>query len=248
MADAAESYQHVQERLIAVVTDPSTTMRTRVPACPAWSVHDVLAHHTGYIADVAAGNFPEFSQGQSILNEWRDAEVARARDAMTARQVTERADRSVESLVTEWQKATPSLLELLSGQRPEAAPFGSLTGSIALNDLVVHETDIRSALGLTRAAESPALSMALAGYGMSLSHRIRSLGLPALVLAYAGMKRRIGDGEPGAQVRADRHELLRVMAGRRTREQILTLDWEGDPLPYLSILSEFGLADTPTTD
>ncbi|MEV7144786.1 maleylpyruvate isomerase family mycothiol-dependent enzyme [Streptomyces tauricus] len=248
MPDPAEGYQHVQERLIAVVTDPATALQTRVPACPAWSVHDVLAHHTGYVADIATGNFPEFAEGQSILDGWRDDGVARARDAMTARQVTEREDRPLDQLVAEWQKSTPALLELLRGPRPDAAPFGALTGNIALNDLVVHETDIRAALGLPRAAESPALSTALAGYGMGLGHRIRALGLPALVLSYAGMERTIGDGEPGARLRADRHELLRVMAGRRSREQILALDWDGDPLPYLDVLSEFGPVETATTD
>jgi hypothetical protein len=111
---------------------------------------------------------------------------------------------------------------------------------ILVNDLVVHETDIRAALGLPRAVSSRALFLALAGYSFSLENRLRVLGLPALVLAYDDKERRLGEGPVGAQVAADRHELVRVLAGRRTREQILGLTWTGDPVPFVDVLSEYG--------
>lgn len=72
--------------------------------------------------------------------------------------------------------------------------------------------------------------------------------MPALILCYAGKERRLGDGGAGATVRADRHELVRTLAGRRTRDQILALDWDGDPYPYLDIMSEYGPVTTATSD
>jgi hypothetical protein len=60
------------------------------------------------------------------------------------------------------------------------------------------------------------------------------------VLAYDGKERRLGEGPEGATLTADRHELVRVLAGRRTREQILELAWDGDPAPFVDVLSEYG--------
>jgi len=167
---------------------------------------------------------------------------------MTARQVDERRDHSVAALTDEWRAATLAVTPMMRG---EVAPPPSLPpyiGFILVNDLVVHETDIRSALSLSRAPASPALSLALAGYSFSLENRIRQLGTPALVLAYDGKQHQLGDQPVGATVSADRHELVRVLAGRRTRDQILGLDWDGDPTPYLDILSEYGPVTQPTTD
>jgi len=60
------------------------------------------------------------------------------------------------------------------------------------------------------------------------------------VLAYDGKERRLGEGPEGATLTADRHELVRVLAGRRTRGQILELAWDGDPTPFVDVLSEYG--------
>ena len=73
-----------------------------------------------------------------------------------------------------------------------------------------------------------------------LENRIRILGLPTLVLLYDDKERHIGEGQVRATLAADRHELVRVLAGRRTRAQILKLAWTGDPGPFVDILSEYG--------
>lgn len=244
--DLAAAYTQVQERLADVVLDAGIDVETPVPACPDWSVRDVIAHHTGVVADVVSGRALELFGVFTIFDQWRDEQVARARDEMTARQVTERAGRTIEHLVAEWRGESVALRAILRGERPN--PVAPYIGNILINDVVVHETDIRAALGLPRAPESAALSLALVGYGFSLAYRLRALGLPAVVVDYAGKERQFGEGEVGARLRADRHELVRVLAGRRTREQIRALDWDGDPGPYLDILSEYGPVDTPTAD
>ena len=238
MVDSADAYVEVQHRLIAVISDPATDIGAPVPACPGWSVRDVVAHHVGVVVDVARGNLGDL--GMNLLDQWHDPEVQRARDTMTARQVDERRNRPVQELTDEWNHATGVVAPMMRGEvaiPPSLPPF---VGYVLINDLVVHETDVRAALALGRAPASPALSLALAGYSFSLESRIRQRGAPSLVLSYDGKERRLGDGESGATVHADRHELVRVMAGRRTRDQILGLEWEGDPAPYLDILSEYG--------
>ena len=88
-----------------------------------------------------------------------------------------------------------------------------------------------------------ATRVALAGYAFGVDYRIRALGLPALQLRYDGKEKSLGEGEPAAALAADSWELLRVLAGRRSRDQIATLDWTGDPEPYLPLLPAYGERD-----
>jgi uncharacterized protein (TIGR03083 family) len=244
MVDIGDAYLEVQDRLIQAVMGPGAESGVGVQSCPGWTVHDVLAHHVGVVVGVAAGDLGEFGElSTGIFEQWRDRNIQRLRDALTARQVQERRLHDMSALVVEWRNATAEILPLLRGETPVPATLPPFVGFILVNDLVVHETDIRAALGLPRATTSTALSLALTAYSFSLENRIRTLGLPALVLVYDGKRRRLGEGAEVVTLTADRHELVRVLAGRRTRAQILELEWTGDPNPYLDVLSEYG----PTT-
>ena len=74
--------------------------------------------------------------------------------------------------------------------------------------------------------------------------KLAAAGLPPLRLRYGGKERIIGDGEPAAIVSADRYELVRALSGRRSRDQILAYEWEGDPWPYVDLIPAYG----PRTD
>ncbi|HET6214793.1 MAG TPA: hypothetical protein VFE14_18140, partial [Micromonosporaceae bacterium] len=66
------------------------------------------------------------------------------------------------------------------------------------------------------------------------------LSLPAFAVRYGEKSRVVGNGEPAATVTADRYELVRMFAGRRSRRQIAAMDWAGDPTPYLPIIPAYG--------
>ena len=66
--------------------------------------------------------------------------------------------------------------------------------------------------------------------------------MPALAFEYDGKVRTFGEGEPTAVVIADRTTLVRMLASRLTSTEIESLDWHGDPTPYLSTIPEYGLA------
>ncbi len=152
MVDIGNAYLEVQGRLIEAVEQPGADVLAAVAACPGWSIHDVLAHHVGVVAGVAAEDLGGFGELVfDILEQWRDSEIQRIRDALTARQVEERRLRDVPALVAEWRTATTDVLPLLRGETPVPATMPPFVGSVLVNDLVVHETDIRAALGLPRA-------------------------------------------------------------------------------------------------
>jgi uncharacterized protein (TIGR03083 family) len=229
-------YAAQQEALCAVVLEHADRSTVAVPACPHWRVRDVLAHVAGLARDAATGNLPTMD----LLEQWRDDDVAVTRDTMTAEQVDRTSDRSLEDLAADWREVTGTLMPMLSGSVafPDPAPFG--LGAILVTDLAIHDQDVRTALGLPRADSGPAYSLALATYGFGVDYRIRQLGLGALGLRYGDTVRSLGEGEPAATVAADRFELLRALAGRRSRAQILAFEWDGDPGPYLGIIPAYG--------
>jgi uncharacterized protein (TIGR03083 family) len=242
VTDLADAYVEIQARLTETVLALDAGQRqTRIPACPEWTVVEVMAHLAGGVVDVTSGNAPEL-QGMDLLDQWRDDAVAEARDSLTAREVRERRGRSLESTVDEWRAATTRLRPMLRGEvtyPPDLFPFA---GNILINDVVVHEGDVREAVGLGVAPEIYATSAALLAYSFSLDNRIRTAGLPAMALRYSGKERVFGDGEPAVAVSASRTTLVRMLASRLRPDDIRALEWDGDPEPYLAVIPEYGPA------
>lgn len=229
-------YDSGREALAALVLDHADRASEPVPACPAWTVHDVLAHVVGLASDATAGTMPEMD----LLEQWREPEVAGIRDGMTAGQVARAAHRTVEELTDGWRANMASLGPMLDGSVPFPEPVPAGIGAIMVTDLAVHDQDVRTALGAPRTADGPAAAIALATYGFGVDYRIRQLGLPALALRFGDRERVLGGGPAAATVAAERTELLRVFAGRRSRRQIAALGWTGDPTPYLPVIPAYG--------
>jgi uncharacterized protein (TIGR03083 family) len=243
MVDVGAAYSEVQQRMSEAVASLSDAqLRTKVPACPDWSVQDLVAHHVAVIGDVAEGSFGQLGSLSRLLEQNGDAAVAADRDAMTAQQVERWRGRSIGAVLDEWTAATARITPMLRGEVPFPVSVGGVGGVIAVNDIVVHEGDLREALGGERAPEVTATSLALAGYGFSLDYRIRKAEMPALAFAYNGKQRVFGEGERVATLTADRTTLVRLLASRLTADQIVSLDWSGDPTPYLTVLPEYGPA------
>lgn len=121
VADAptiARLYQDTKDRILAVVEPGDWS--TAVPACPGWSVRDVVAHLTA-IADDWVNDGPLSSPPT---------------DADTAAGIARFNGRDVDSIVAVWNSAAAQLSKLAQsdGVKP---PLG---------DIVVHEHDIRGAI------------------------------------------------------------------------------------------------------
>lgn len=238
MIELDAAYAEAKAGMIESIGDSdSPTWSTPVPATPAWDVLDVVAHVAGLAVDGAEGRMPA---DVNLLEQFRDADVVAARDAYADGQVLRRRGKTPSEVVGEWDAAEPVLLDQLRGEMtgPRPLPFGF--DVVLVTDLCVHAGDVALALALPPHRESAASRVALAGYCFGVDYRIRALGLPALTLRYEGKERTLGDGQPAAAVEAERWELLRVLAGRRSRAQISALKWTGDPEPYLALLPAYG--------
>ena len=232
--DLGTAYMDIQDRMLATVAPE--LLGQPVPACPAWSVRDVVGHVAGIAKDAVTGILPPLD----LVEMYRDETVATTRDDMTDQQVVRSRGLSFDDLVDDWRAATKSLLPMLRGEEPFPGkpPLG--VNSVLVTDLWVHDADVGGALGRPHPADDASTSAALASYAFLVGMRVQALRLPAMALRYGDKVKVLGDGEPAATVTADRYELARMLAGRRSRRQIAAMDWDGDPTPYLEIIPAYG--------
>ena len=225
MTEHAAIYAEARQRLseLVLAADPER-LAVAVPASPAWSSRDVVAHVTGIVADIQAGNLTGVG-----TEPWTQAQV----DA--------RRGRSLAEVVEEWSTTAP-VLEGLMGTLPPRVGEG------LIGDLACHEADVRGALGEAPLRDAPSTEVALAVYLARLGKRISGAGLPSLRVCAGDTETIAGSGEPGTSVRADPFELFRAVTGRRSAEQIRAFAWDGDPEPYIPVFSTYGLPSAPLTD
>ena len=243
MLDLVKAYEETQRSVAEFVRSlPEEQLALKVPASPAWSVQDVVAHVTGVATDVAYGRIPP---DLDLVRALTDSAQAERRDELTAEQVMTRRGRSLDQILDEWDQALQEVLPMIRGQRPFPRPLPFVDAAV-VTDLATHNQDIRNALGVPGDRDSAGVSVAFVGYAATLGLRIATNGLPALRLKYDGKERVVGDGEPAATVTADRYELYRALAGRRSRDQILSLNWDGgDPTPYVDLIPAYGPRSDP---
>jgi len=212
--DFVAVYRDTHERIVSLVASlPADQLVRDVPGCPGWRVRDVIAHLTGISTDVATNNLE-----------------GRATPPWTARQVAERADHSLDEMLREWGSRVPTMLEAI-----EAFPDARRT----VFDIFCHEHDLRGTVGI-RGASDPEVARAVVGAaGAGFEQRVADAGLAPLTIRTAEGEE-ICAGADGVVLEATAFELFRAMFGRRSREQVLTYEWLGDPEPYLLLLNLFG--------
>ena len=244
MADLAGAYADARRRLGDLLAGlDEAALGTQVPACPAWTVRDLLAHLAGVAAAAAGGTyFPDAPQA------WNDAELTAARDEWTAAQVRSRRGRAAAALTAEWARWAAALEPMLAGTvpPPPGSPDWLLSAPVA--DLATHLHDVRGALRLPGDRDAPATGLGLRIYARWLGRRLDQAGRPALQLRVGRRTWVEGSGPPATDLAADAFELFRALSGRRSLDQIRALAWDGDPEPYLDLISPYPLPGSPLAE
>ena len=241
--DHVAAYEGVRERVSALLDD--STSGIPVPACRSahfmcrqferssnckeldliefpWSVHDVVAHLTGLAGDWVERRLEGYATG-----EW------------TGRQVHDRKDRSPDELTEEWADRGSHLKVILESPLDQGLPEPLLTGfgpvpsmafpNIIVTDAALHEHDIRGAIGTPGARSSGAVEIGMLSHVALLRFVGAARGLPDLALTASDTARvwRVGRGEPTVSVTATAFELFRSTGGRRSLDQIASMEWQG---------------------
>ena len=234
------AYNTTRGRIVELVT--SENAGTPAPACPGWSVGDVVSHLSGLARDVLEGRLEGYA-----TPEW------------TARQVEERRPLALDDVKGEWEHTIAHFAGLLMD--PQAANLGAplvtrygpvtpaMLPAIVVTDAVVHEHDIRGALGRPGARDSEAVGIAMRSHVALLRFIGAARKLPdlELVASDTDQRWRVGRGEPAATLFAPAFELFRATGGRRSGGQIAAMGWAGDSQGWLDHLV-MGVYSVPATD
>ncbi|MBK9180442.1 MAG: maleylpyruvate isomerase family mycothiol-dependent enzyme [Acidimicrobiales bacterium] len=186
-----------------------------VPACPGWSVHDVLAHLGGAVDDILAGN----TEGVATP-PWTAAQVEARREVPTA------------EIVARWNELAP-MVEAGVAMAPERLQH------MFVADVSTHEHDLRDALGQPGDRDDGALLATLDWLLVGFGEAVAEAGLPAVRVVAGGREWVCGRGEPALTLAGEPFELTRARMGRRSVPQLRALGWSGDPEPYLALVPVF---------
>ena len=119
--DLGRLYHDTRERLVVLLSQLNeAALATRVPACPAWLVRDVVAHLCAVNQDVLAGR-------QTRINT----------DAETAAQVARFRNHGMARILAAWQDVAPQFEQFVRARKAWTAVI----------DIASHEQDIRAAVG-----------------------------------------------------------------------------------------------------
>lgn len=235
--DPAAAYLDGKRSLTEVLRAASPQqLEAKVPACPEWTPVDVARHLTGVALDMVEGRMP---LDDDPVEMWQYDDGVRRGNAFTDNHVVQRRERSLDEVLGEWDENTARLLPILRGEQraPQDIPFIEI---VPVTDIAAHLHDVRGALGQPGDRDSALVALGFASYFASFAMRAAGRNLPPLRVRYDGKERVTGDGEPAATWTGERFELFRALAGRRSNEQILAMHWEGDPTPYVPLISNYG--------
>lgn len=238
MPDLAAAYADTRRSMIAIGRELAEDQAVLpVPACPGWTVRDVLAHVTSIASSFAEGTFPA---GLDPVASLLDPEQAKTRDRFVDEALAARAGLALAAILKEWEEASPVLEEMLRGERPWPDGAPALAAWVVTTDLAVHHHDLRGAVDRPGERDSLATGLSLRSYVEGMKFRAASLGLPAFRIRAGSREWVIGNGDPIATVTADPFELARAVSGRRSPEQIRAYDWDADPEPFVAVFYPYG--------
>jgi uncharacterized protein (TIGR03083 family) len=238
MPDLAAAYDQTRVAMSDLVRDlDADALGVRVPACPDWSVHDLVAHVSSIATAVATGEFPADLNPSAFWDET----MAKRREEFIDESLAARRDTSIADILDEWAASTATMLPMMRGEAPWPDASIPLPEWIVLTDVAVHHHDLRGALGVPGERDSVATGLSLRSYVEAMRFRALIEGLPTFTIVAGARTWQIGEGAPIATLTADPFELARAASGRRSPDQVRALGWDGDPEPLLPYFYPYGV-------
>jgi uncharacterized protein (TIGR03083 family) len=222
--DVAGLYREHRDRVTDLVRPvPEVQLLQPCPACPGWTVHDVVSHLAGVATDAVEGRLGGVPS-----------------DAQTAAQVEARRGQKTTVVLREWERSASQFELVLAKAGPALFP--------AAMDAAVHEQDIRGALGLPGLRESETMHLTV---DRMLDRWFLALQSAELVTpAIVGPGGEVWRGDAASPVRwnASPYEVFRTVFGRRSSAQFARAFEGADPSPYLAAILIFGITTVDLHD
>jgi len=208
MTELFAAYDATRARMldIALSAGPDA-LTTMVPSCPDWSALQLITHCVSMPAALGAGDFPT-----GDLNEWID------------KILTDRAGASLDQLAEEWVGANETITGMVNGG-----------GAVLFDDLVVHEHDLRGALGVPDHSALDA-SISVPRSLESCVAALETAGLGSIEVRSGSDTWRSHDAEPGWILEVSPWEAVRVLYSRRTADELRALGGSDNIEAYIAVL------------
>ncbi len=210
-ADAAREWEDARQRVTALLqAADADQLSSRVPACPDWTVHQLLSHMVGLDADVLADD-----EDPGHSPEW------------TQRQVDARNEVSTEQVLAEWAELAPALATRIADTDPR--PLG---------DVIIHEQDLRGALDAPGAQDTAGLASIRDAMAQRFADSLGDLA--PVRFESGDFSWSSGDGEPGVVLAAGGFDAFRAFTSRRSAAELRSWVTSGDVEPYLPVFGGLG--------
>ncbi len=182
--------------------------RRKVPACPAWTVADLLAHVAGLAVGYGSGRVPEGDHQGSL-----------------DRLVAERRASRVAEILDEWQGAGPRMEDAIAADPQRRWPL--------VYDVIAHEHDLRGALGRPGDRDDDAIRLGLQ-LGLRITERdLARHELPGIRVLADGVEFVAGADPIDLTLEASTFEAFRLLGSRRTLGETRAAAFTGDLDRYL---------------
>lgn len=212
-----QPYLQVVERVTEMARSATAEqLEAHVPACPDWSVRQLLSHLVGLTQDWVSNELdgyatPAWAQGQADRH----------------------ANEPIEEVLSTWDAAAEQFARL------DHSPLGGTPSRWAFGDAVTHESDLRPILAPGTRPPQHAVALGVQGVVGRWRGSLTDAGAAPLDVVATDLRTwAVGDPSrrelgPVGTVTTTAYELFRALYGRRSRAQMETWDWTTDPAPYL---------------
>jgi hypothetical protein len=197
-----------------------------VRACPGWTVRDLVAHQVHQLAGVIDGTFPIVDSRAAVLGD----RIALARqEGWIAEGVALLRGRAFVDVREEWLH--------LSAEAPSAA-------DALVPDIAVHLFDLLGVTGSTDCRDIDALVVAVDFWSARADERLRYAGYRGLRVEGSGELTPASE-DADVVIRGTPFELLRVLVGRRAKEQGRAIVVDAPDDPSIDLVPAYGWRDLP---
>jgi uncharacterized protein (TIGR03083 family) len=217
--DVGAHYRATRERLGPFVLGlTETQLATPVPCLPGWTVRDTMGHVVGIVDDGVAGRIKGIPD-----------------DTQTAAQVERMRGYGIGELVEMWNTYAPFLEDAVS--KSGMAP--------AAGDIVTHEHDIRGALSMPGARDSETVGWFADRLMTGAGARLDQEGRGGFMVLHDAGSTVVGSIPSELTLTTSRFEIFRAFIGRRSRSQLLHMNWSG---PADAIVDHLHVFNCPASD
>lgn len=208
MTDPFATYVAIRDRMLDLARS-APDPATRIPSCPEWQVNQLLTHCSSLPAAISVGDLPT-----GDVDEWIAGLLA-AREGWT-----------IDRIEAEWRGADDTIAAMVGGG-----------GGMLLDDLMVHEHDLRGAIDRPD-HDAFDCDMFVPRSLESCVAQLEARGLGAIEVVDGDRSWVSHDAPIGWTMRTSAWESVRFLYSRRTPDEIRTIGGSDRIDDYIALLDD----------